>query len=225
MTVLPTTDKELIAQCQREYEEAAQHGGQEAVDACYRLSWALVHGPSKADIHRGLELCEAMLSGGGSADQRELLYLVAVAKFRLKHFVECRRSLKSLLEVRGASASSVHRARGLAYCLAAYCTVSWSHSCWLGCSNRGNIHFPPYYHPLLLPRIPAPCTLPPNFRSNALSLYRRCTPSSARLRLCWRAARRRCSKMALLAWAREQQFWVWWRQWQQQRCPSDRELK
>jgi hypothetical protein len=48
---------------------------------------------------RGLELCEAMLTGG-SADQRELLYLVAVSKYRQKRFIECRRSLKSLLEVR-----------------------------------------------------------------------------------------------------------------------------
>jgi hypothetical protein len=33
---LPVTDAELIQQVQREYEAAAQHGGQEAVDACFR---------------------------------------------------------------------------------------------------------------------------------------------------------------------------------------------
>ena len=93
------TDSQLVRQCQREYEEAAQHGGQEAIDACYRLSWALVHSSEKGDIQRGLELCEAMLSGG-SSDQRELLYLVAVSKYRQKRFIECRRSLKSLMEVR-----------------------------------------------------------------------------------------------------------------------------
>ncbi|GAB4815273.1 hypothetical protein N2152v2_002319 [Parachlorella kessleri] len=98
MSVLPVTDSQLVRQCQRDYEEAAQHGGQEALDACYRLSWALVHSSEKRDIQRGLELCEAMLSGG-SSDQRELLYLVAVSKYRQKRFIECRRSLKSLMEV------------------------------------------------------------------------------------------------------------------------------
>jgi hypothetical protein len=50
MACLPVTDPELITQCQTEYEDAAQHGGQEAVDACYRLAWALVHSSEKKDV-------------------------------------------------------------------------------------------------------------------------------------------------------------------------------
>ena len=33
---LPYTDAELVAQVQREYEEAAALGGQESLDACFR---------------------------------------------------------------------------------------------------------------------------------------------------------------------------------------------
>jgi hypothetical protein len=33
---LPYTEAELIRQCQREYETAAEHGGQDALDACFR---------------------------------------------------------------------------------------------------------------------------------------------------------------------------------------------
>lgn len=36
---LPYTEAELIRQCQREYETAAEHGGQDALDACFR--WVL----------------------------------------------------------------------------------------------------------------------------------------------------------------------------------------
>lgn len=36
MSELPWTERELIQQCQREYETAAAHGGQEALDACFR---------------------------------------------------------------------------------------------------------------------------------------------------------------------------------------------
>lgn len=36
MSDLPWTERELIQQCQREYETAAAHGGQEALDACFR---------------------------------------------------------------------------------------------------------------------------------------------------------------------------------------------
>lgn len=46
---------------------------------------------------RGLELIEALLSGG-TADRRELLYLRAVAQFRLLHHLEARTTIKALLE-------------------------------------------------------------------------------------------------------------------------------
>ncbi len=73
---LPVTDAELVARCQREYEEAAQHGGQEALDACFRLAWALVHSPEGAHIRRGIELAEALSSSEG-LQQRDVIYLVA----------------------------------------------------------------------------------------------------------------------------------------------------
>ena len=44
MSELPFTERELIQQCQREYETAAAHGGQEALDACFRCGWAIAVG-------------------------------------------------------------------------------------------------------------------------------------------------------------------------------------
>ena len=43
MGELPVTDRDIIQRCQREYEEAAAHGGQEALDACFRwVGWGRV---------------------------------------------------------------------------------------------------------------------------------------------------------------------------------------
>ncbi len=44
-----------------------------------------------------MELISALLTTDG-AEQRELLYLRAVAQFRLKHYLDSRNTLKSLLE-------------------------------------------------------------------------------------------------------------------------------
>lgn len=96
---LPVTEPELVQQCEREYEAAAQHGGQEALDACFRLSWALVHSPQAAQQLRGIELAEALSHHPGEGvDPRDLLYLVAVGKFRVRHYIEARRTLKGLME-------------------------------------------------------------------------------------------------------------------------------
>ncbi|KAI7839107.1 hypothetical protein COHA_007112 [Chlorella ohadii] len=98
MSELPFTERELIQQCQREYETAAAHGGQEALDACFRLSWALVHSREPADVQRGIELAEALTDSGG-LEQRDLLYLVAVGKFRQRKYIEARKTLKGLMQV------------------------------------------------------------------------------------------------------------------------------
>ncbi|EFN52415.1 hypothetical protein CHLNCDRAFT_138900 [Chlorella variabilis] len=98
MADLPYTEPELIQQCQKEYEEAAQHGGQEALDACFRLSWALVHSQVPGEVQRGIELAEALTDSAG-LDQRDLLYLVAVGKYRQRRYIEARRTLKGLMQV------------------------------------------------------------------------------------------------------------------------------
>jgi len=61
------------------------------------LTWALVHSHEKHDASRGLELISALLTSD-AAETRELLYLRAVAQFRLRHHLDSRTTLRSLLE-------------------------------------------------------------------------------------------------------------------------------
>lgn len=49
---------------------------QEALDACFRLAWALVHSPARAHIARGIEIAEAMSDHPGGLDARDIIYLV-----------------------------------------------------------------------------------------------------------------------------------------------------
>ena len=56
-----------------------------------------MHSHNRPDTYRGLELIEALLSTDG-AERRELLYLRAVAQFRLKQHIACRTTLKTILE-------------------------------------------------------------------------------------------------------------------------------
>lgn len=97
MSTLPYTDQELLRNCRQRYEAAAQHGGAEAIEACVSLVWASVHSPKKSDQNSGLDLLEALLQGG-QGDERELLYLKAVALYRQKHNLEARRVLQCILE-------------------------------------------------------------------------------------------------------------------------------
>eukprot|EP00887_Chlorella_sp_A99_P000365 scaffold13.g365.t1 len=94
---LPNTEPDLIAQCKRDYEAAAQHGGQEAMDACFRLAWSQVHSRDKRDVLQGMELLEGLLRGD-SHEERDLKYLLAVGKYRSRHYIDARRTLKELLE-------------------------------------------------------------------------------------------------------------------------------
>lgn len=94
---LPVADEEVVQQCQQEYDEKRKLGSKDAPDACFRFVWALVHSASNEDAKRGLLMAEALLSSP-EVDRREVLYLVAVAKFRLKRYVEARRTLMQLLE-------------------------------------------------------------------------------------------------------------------------------
>lgn len=72
---------------------------QEALDACFRLSWALVHSRAASDVGRGVELAEALADTPG-AEARDLRYLVAVGRYRQRHHIEARKLLKALLLVR-----------------------------------------------------------------------------------------------------------------------------
>jgi hypothetical protein len=63
------------------------------------LAWALVHSrEGGADVQRGIELAEALTDGRG-VEQRDLLYLVAVGRYRQRKYIEARKTLKGLLEV------------------------------------------------------------------------------------------------------------------------------
>lgn len=171
--VLPETDAELIARCRAEYEAIAQQGGQEAQDACYRYAWALVHGPKKANVTLGLDLCEAMLTNGGDEDKRELLYLLAVGKYRQKKFIECRRTLKGLKEVRGAAAA------------AGEICISGEARSWRLAAPARRASSVLDFSPLIF-RPEAPPT-------PSLAM-RRSTPTSGRPMYCWSRARRRLSR-------------------------------
>ena len=63
-----------------------------------RLSWALVHSQVPGEVQRGIELAEALTDSAG-LDQRDLLYLVAVGKYRQRRYIEARRTLKGLMQV------------------------------------------------------------------------------------------------------------------------------
>lgn len=71
-----------------------------------RYAWALVHSPRKADLAAGLKLA-ATLEREGEGEQRDVLYLQAVALYRQGKYLEARRTLDRLLEVR-----AVHGPRG-----------------------------------------------------------------------------------------------------------------
>lgn len=59
---LPWTERELIQQCQREYETAAAHGGQEALDACFRWGALLLAGAVPAVVGKWLGAAAGSLS-------------------------------------------------------------------------------------------------------------------------------------------------------------------
>ena len=73
------------------------------VPAC-SLSWALVHSHARADVAKGVDLAEAMLHSS-SLEARDLQYLIAVGKYRSKKYLDARRILKEVLEVRSRGRS------------------------------------------------------------------------------------------------------------------------
>ena len=77
-----------------------------------RLAWALVHSRRPGEVQRGIGLAEALTDSEG-LEQRDLLYLVAVGRWRQRKYIEARRTLRGLMQVcRGGVAGGVQRPRG-----------------------------------------------------------------------------------------------------------------
>ena len=70
-----------------------------------RLVWALVHSPHSKHQQRGLEICRLKLKDKGSAassSSREFRYFAAVACYNQGKYIEARREVSALLQVRAA---------------------------------------------------------------------------------------------------------------------------
>ena len=63
--------------------------------------WGLVHSQRSADIRRGLDLAEQLLKSQelDGQDHKDLVYLRAVAQYRLGNVLDARRQLDELLAV------------------------------------------------------------------------------------------------------------------------------
>jgi hypothetical protein len=63
--------------------------------------WGLVHSQRSADIRRGLDLAEQLLKSHelDGQDHKDLVYLRAVAQYRLGNVLDARRQLDELLAV------------------------------------------------------------------------------------------------------------------------------
>lgn len=66
-----------------------------------RYCWALVHSPSQDHVWQGLSFAEALLGGPGMTEHnnKEVIYLSAVAKYKLGKHVDARRQVQELLKV------------------------------------------------------------------------------------------------------------------------------
>ena len=71
------------------------------VGTCGRYVWGLVHSQRSADIRRGLDLAEQLLKSQelDGQDHKDLVYLHAVAQYRLGNVLDARRQLDELLAV------------------------------------------------------------------------------------------------------------------------------
>jgi len=101
MSQLPETDPDFIRQCQADFETTSRSGANDANAECLRYVWALVHSRSSRDVKRGLELAERMLVGNQLEEQwqRDLVYLCAVAKYKLRQYLAARDQLAEILRV------------------------------------------------------------------------------------------------------------------------------
>ncbi|KQK11563.1 mitochondrial fission 1 protein A [Brachypodium distachyon] len=97
---VPWCDSDIIAGCERDVEEAATE--EHRKDGIMRLSWALVHSRSQADVNRGIGMLQASLGGGSSSSPlqtREKLYLMAVGHYRNGDYPRSRQLLLHCLEI------------------------------------------------------------------------------------------------------------------------------
>lgn len=66
-----------------------------------RLVWNQVHSRWRTDMERGKALAEALMTSPDLDDQlkRDLVYLIAVADYKLGNILQARKQLRALLEV------------------------------------------------------------------------------------------------------------------------------
>ncbi|CAL5219635.1 g1509 [Coccomyxa viridis] len=101
MAELPVTDSTMIAGLQADWEKETQRGSHEATQAAFRLVWGLVHSSNNKDVDRGLRFADELLRDKSldAQDQRDLVYLTAVAMYKLGKVLDARRQLDELLRV------------------------------------------------------------------------------------------------------------------------------
>ncbi len=73
----------------------------QSVPLC-RLVWNLVHSRWRTDMERGQGLAHILMTSPDLDDQpkRDLVYLIAVADYKLGNILQARKQLRALLEVK-----------------------------------------------------------------------------------------------------------------------------
>ncbi|TYK27716.1 mitochondrial fission 1 protein A [Cucumis melo var. makuwa] len=99
--VLPKGNHQFYLGCEREAAEAEKSSSGELLkESIMRLSWALVHSRQPEDVHRGIAMLEAAISGDDSPlKMREKLYLLAVGYFRSGDYSRSRELVEECLTV------------------------------------------------------------------------------------------------------------------------------
>ncbi|KAL4035074.1 hypothetical protein IC575_003748 [Cucumis melo] len=98
---IPWCDRDVVAGCEREAAEAEKSSSGELLkESIMRLSWALVHSRQPEDVHRGIAMLEAAISGDDSPlKMREKLYLLAVGYFRSGDYSRSRELVEECLTI------------------------------------------------------------------------------------------------------------------------------
>ncbi|CAH8281841.1 unnamed protein product [Eruca vesicaria subsp. sativa] len=97
----PLCDNDIISGCEKELAEA-QKGQDEGFkkECIMRLSWALVHSETPADIQRGIAMLEgSVVSDTSPMKLKENLYLLAIGYYRSGDFSRSRECIERCLEV------------------------------------------------------------------------------------------------------------------------------
>ncbi|XP_010525488.1 PREDICTED: mitochondrial fission 1 protein A-like [Tarenaya hassleriana] len=98
---IPWCERDVIAGCEREVQEATDGGNEELKkETIMRLSWALVHSRQAEDVQRGIAMLEASLANSSPPLQdREKLYLLAVGYYRTGDYSRSRQLAERCLEI------------------------------------------------------------------------------------------------------------------------------